>query len=556
MRVSSFLVAGLLLSTASAGDPLWDGESAGSGEALVTGEELHPVMALEQDVPSRHHNEAAPGQLSGAEVELKAATLLEAALRTPGPDGDPAKIVMKRSRRTNSSEGRRKRKGKVRRDETTEGALDSFSRVFTTAKKSFSRVSRRMYAKGEDYWRDPRRRRALMYFAVVALLMVIVAYAQHRENIVQIEMEELGEQQALVELMEEEVDEELGKIQDEMAESATAREAQRQEEKSLQAREEELRMMRDLLRDRVAGLQQEQSALSIREAKAQLSASYEETEAAGISEPSKAAKEKLKEIKEEANRLFWEGHMWRAGDRAAMSDLSLLEAEVRAKYHTLLRVMAVEDRSPSMQEQVLLLKEELSDAMIVFEVQVRAAMRSLTDDAWVADAEQEILKDRKAKQRLLKKLEKEWESHAAHQAQMLHMLEAERRKLLQRRKEIQIIKEQLEDPQSVHRDQLSDRLFCLLSAELYQRSFVSVLDAEVAVHLDREAWMSKMRQLVEEAEVRVQERHKSWATPTAAQAELRGKIMAIDGLMESLQDKINMCFNIHQMWQSKWGIEG
>lgn len=563
MLVSSLLVGGLLLSTSSAGDPLSNGdETADARDTLISGEEPQSVMALEESFPSFYHKDVASGQLSDAAVEHKAATLLEETSGTSGPDANQTKAATKSPRRRRASRrhgiaGTRKGKGKDRPEETTDQASGTLSRVFTTAKRSVTRMSHRMYAKGEDYWRDPRRRRALGYFAVVAVLMIIVAYAQHRENIFHVELEELEEQRVLVKLMEEEVSEEAEKIQGEMAESEAAREAQREEEKSLQMKEEELRMLRDMLRDRAAALQQEQIALSIREAKAELSAAYDAKGAARTSAERKGALEKLRKIKEEANKVFWEGPAWLSGgDRAAMSDLGLLEAEVRAKYHTILRVMALEDRSTAVQEQVLRLKEDLRDSMCAFETQVRAALRTLADDAWVAEAEKKILKSPQAKFRLLRGLEAEWEAHAAHHTKLLHSRAAERRELAYRRKQKQAINKQLlEDPEPIHKKQLGDRLFALSSMEVYQEGSLRLLDAEVGAYQDKEAWMDKMKQLLEEAEARAQQRVKSWATPAAAKADSEGKIKALQGLMESLEDKVDMCSKIQKTWREAWKTE-
>lgn len=541
------LTAGLLLSAVysnpAAGD---DARTTGREGSLVQGENEGIVDGVISEIQKEQKEGEVPHGAGDATVEYRRERRSSANIKR----ASGSKI----HRRKKHQGATKAKKVRASQSDLPGENAERFRSMFNTAKQSISRVSRRMYAKGEDYWNDPRRSRALGYIAVVAILIIIVAYAEHREQILSIEIEELEQRQSMVALMEKEIAEELMGLRKDISEGAATREAQVQHEKGLQYAEENLKKEREILRDRMAGLQQEQLNLSVREAKAQLSATPQDM-TKGI-EGAQTALDTLKEIKEAANKLFWQGDILRTGGAPpAMSDQSLLEASVRAQYRTMQRVMALEEIPFSLHETILKMLQKLSDEMTTLELHLHSALRMLKDDAWVARAEKRLLRDPDCKARLLKGLDAEWASEKLHQVRLWQLQDQQRVDLQKIRQELQEARRMIADELNpLQRNEYLRRLFILSSRELYREGILRVMDAEVATHKHQSAWYEKMKGLIDEAEIRANERKQAWGTTTAAAAELTGKIQALEGLMESLDDKVEECLKIHKTWRDKWGI--
>ncbi|CDJ43078.1 hypothetical protein, conserved [Eimeria tenella] len=428
----------------------------------------------------------------------------------------------------------------------------TLTHALRNASTHLGRMSRRVYQRGEDYWKSPKRRRALVYFSIVGVIMVLVAYAEHKSNMLSVEAQQLAERDSFVEKIEGEVAAEAEAVNAEVEELTAKKNENEEAGKELEAEEDAMKRRKESLREKAAALQEHQLFLRVREAKAQL-ASPNELEVMGTAAGRKAVLEKLSAIKEEANRLFWNEEALRVREDTAMTKLARLEAEVRSKYHTVLRIMSLEERSPAMRQQTLRLKEELRNSVASLEILVHQTMLLLSEDMWAARAENKLLKNPAAKAELLQSLEAEWMTQLDHQERLTIMQDASIGSLGQTRSQIQQTKRALEQvTTSEEQKRLEDRLYSLQTAELYHESYLRVIDSEINNQLDKQTWLAKMRGLVEEAEKRAKERLKAWSTPEAARAEITGNIEALEGLLSCLDDKLALCFNIHRTWREKW----
>lgn len=425
-----------------------------------------------------------------------------------------------------------------------------WTRALRSAGSSIRRISRRVYQRSEDYWKEPRRRRALIYFATVTVMAVALAFAEHRTRLRAAEGQQLREREAFMMDIERDIAMEAEAVKKGLAEADAIKEEQERATELLAKEQAAVEKHRAHLRRRMAALQEEQLALSVRKAKSQL-ASLQELEE---EEDKQLVQEKLLEIREQANTLFWHDEEGRKKAAAALTKMSVLEVEVRSHYNTLLRMMDMSSWTPEVRQQAMWLKEQLRDSVADLEIQVHEAILAFTDDLWVAMAERKLLLDPGSKEQIRRGIERQWPVQAKHQRIVAEMQDEGREALEAKRREIATVKNLLDyHMTNQQREQMSALLFGLMSTELYQESFLRVLDADVARHLDRRAWLSKMQRLLGEAEERAQAAMESWGTERAALAELKGKVKGIRTILASLDDTLDLCFTVHETWYKKWG---
>ncbi|KAL8455817.1 hypothetical protein Emag_000391 [Eimeria magna] len=435
-------------------------------------------------------------------------------------------------------------------DASTDDESGLMRRMFSTARASLRTVSQRVYARGEDYWRDPRRRRALAYFAAVTLLLSVVAYAEHRENVVIIELEELGNRQELVKEMERDVNEEIETLQQALKAAAETADKQQQEEAALHAREDELRKKRGDLRDKMAAAQEEETALRVLEAREELTAAAE----AQATERHEASVKQLEAIREEARRLLWSADVLRTGEASpALGELAIEEKDVLVKYNMVLHAMQTEP-TPASERRVLQIQSELMSLMTAHQARVQRAIASLTDELWMTNAVKHLLEEPDAKP-TREELEEEWEEIEKEQQEFCEGLKNQRSILNTLREDVASKRNQAEACEAVGVPlslSLRSSIFELASRELYQEGIVKAMDHEAAAHKDKHAWVQHISALLDEADMRASELLKTWASPKAAAAEVDGRIEALIDVIDSLKSKTETCAQIQEMWQSRF----
>lgn len=467
----------------------------------------------------------------------------------------PFKKRMRRNHRRSSYLSGRYRTKTIRPD-VSEDSFQKVKQIFSTAKISLSRVSRNVYAKGEDYWKEPRRRRALGYFALVVALLIGVAYGEHRENVLQVETDELGQRQSFVGRMEQAHEVEEQKVRRETQEVTAAGTAQNQREQELQTQEEGFKAKRIALIDKELSLREEEVDLLVRRAQSALISDPEAIyQPSGVdNERGAGALGRLETIKEEAKKLFWQVDVVKSGEDIAMRQLSQLEAEVRALHDTIVRAMALEEKTSAIEGQILTMQERLSELMTSFQIQLHDSLRVLSDDLWVARAEKELLKDPNAKERLLESLDSEWIGEQHHQRRVWSKKQAHIEGLVAIRQGIEGLKASLAgEAIAAHRTDASQSLFSMQSLQLQKEVRIRILDNEISTQLDYDAWIDRRRALVDEAVLRAQNRKKAWKTNDAARMELKGKIESLAQSMESLNERLDMCKKIDKKWRGGWG---
>ncbi|CDI81739.1 hypothetical protein, conserved [Eimeria acervulina] len=438
-----------------------------------------------------------------------------------------------------------------------DASREAWNRALRSAGSSIRELSRRMHQRSEEYWKEPRLRKGLIYLAAVIGVIIGIAYSEHRMRVYAAEGKQLREREALLLDIQRDITVETEAAKKGLEEAQAIKERQECTAKELEEAEEALKTRREQLRARSAGLQEEHLLLSIRRAQAQM-AGLTAMEAPTLDDDREQALQKLQQMKEEANSLFWMDDESRKTAGAALSDMALLETDVRSRYNTLLRVMTIDVLTPPMRQQALQLKQELRNCVADFESKVHSAIAIFSDKLWGLKAERKLVTDPSLKSALRKGLLTEWEAQEEHQHRVLGLREAGREALEASRTKIRTIMEALEEPMpEEERLQAQGYLFGLMSAELYQESFLRVLDADVARHLDRASWLAKMEGLLEVADKRASAARNSWKTERAVLAEVKGKIKAVKIIMAALDDKMDLCATVHKTWSEKWGrIEG
>ncbi|CDJ36095.1 LOW QUALITY PROTEIN: uncharacterized protein EMH_0007440 [Eimeria mitis] len=203
-----------------------------------------------------------------------------------------------------------------------------------------------------------------------------------------------------------------------LSDANALKEAQEETAKDLAEQEEAIKLLREQLRKKNAALQEEQLLLS-----AEMAARDRRT--------------LLQEIKEEeGGGLYWLDETQRKEAGAALSKMALLETEVRSRYNTLLRVMALDSLSPQMRQQALRLKEQLRVAVADLEVHVHAAIEAFTAELWAVKAERKLLIEPAAKEALKRGIQDEWAAQEHHQRRIAAMQAAARETLATSRREI------------------------------------------------------------------------------------------------------------------------
>ncbi|CDI74041.1 hypothetical protein, conserved [Eimeria praecox] len=203
---------------------------------------------------------------------------------------------------------------------------EAWGKALKSAGKSIRNLSKHVYQRSEDYWREPKRRRAIVYFAAVAAMTLVLAYGEHCTRVRSAEGHQLREREEFMKEIEREMVLEGESIKKSLAEARALKTAQDITAKELAEEEESIRIRRDNLRKRAAALQEEQLLLSVRKAKTQLASQPDWDDVAG-GESREAVLNRLREIREEANRQYWLDDKARKEAGEALTAMALLETQ-------------------------------------------------------------------------------------------------------------------------------------------------------------------------------------------------------------------------------------